>query len=72
MYLTRKFHIEGNQQLERLSRSSADLWNSICKWYWRTVDRQDHWLSKTAMRRWHCKGHDVLPSQTAYKFSAAI
>ncbi|WP_259218496.1 RNA-guided endonuclease InsQ/TnpB family protein [Salinibacter ruber] len=65
MYLTRKFHIEGNQQLERLSRSSADLWNSICKWYWRTVDRQDHWLSKTAMRRWHCKGHDVLPSQTA-------
>ncbi|WP_341481524.1 transposase [Salinibacter ruber] len=57
--------MEGNQQLERLSRSSADLWNSICKWYWRTVDRQDHWLSKTAMRRWHCKGHDVLPSQTA-------
>lgn len=65
MYLTRKFHIEGTEQLERLSRSSADLWNSICKWYWRTVDRQDHWLSKTAMRRWHCKGHDVLPSQTA-------
>lgn len=65
MYLTRRFHIEGNHQLERLSRSSADLWNSICKWYWRTVDRQDHWLSKTEMRRWHCKGHDVLPSQTA-------
>ncbi len=65
MYLTRKFHIEGTEQLERLSRSSADLWNSICKWYWRTVDRQEHWLSKTAMRRWHCKGHDVLPSQTA-------
>ena len=65
MYLTRKFHIEGTQQLERLSRSSADLWNNICKWYWRTVDRQDHWLSKTAMRRWHCKGHGHLPSQTA-------
>ncbi|CBH23670.1 IS605 family transposase orfB [Salinibacter ruber M8] len=65
MYLTRKFHIEGTDQLERLSRSSADLWNSICKWYWRTVDRQDHWLSKTAMRRWHCKSHNVLPSQTA-------
>ncbi|MCS3611300.1 RNA-guided endonuclease InsQ/TnpB family protein [Salinibacter ruber] len=65
MYLTRKFHIEGTEQLRRLSRSFADLWNSICKWYWRTVDRQDHWISKTAMRRWHCKGHDVLPSQTA-------
>jgi putative transposase len=65
MYLTRKFHIEGTEQLERLSRSSADLWNHICKWYWRTVDRQDHWLSKTAMRRWHCKGHGRLPSQTA-------
>ena len=65
MYLTRKFHIEGTDQLERLSRSSAGLWNDICKWYWRTVDRQGHWLSKTAMRRWHCKGHDVLPSQTA-------
>jgi putative transposase len=65
MYLTRKFHIEGTEQLDRLSRSSADLWNRVCKWYWRTVDRQDHWLSKTAMRRWHCKGHDVLPSQTA-------
>jgi len=70
-YLTRTFHIEGTdhiegtEQLDRLSRSSADLWNSICKWYWRTVDRQNHWLSKTAMRRWHCKGHDVLPSQTA-------
>ena len=65
MYLTRKYHIEGTEQLDRLSHASADLWNSICKWYWRTVDRQDHWLSKTAMRRWHCKGHDVLPSQTA-------
>ena len=65
MYLTRNFHIEGTDQLERLSRCSAGLWNSICKWYWRTVDRQDHWLSKTAMRRWHCKSHDALPSQTA-------
>ena len=65
MYLTRKFHIEGTDQLERLSRSSADLWNQVCKWYWRTVDRQNHWLSKTAMRQWHCKGHDTLPSQTA-------
>ena len=65
MYLTRKFHIEGTEQLERLSRASAKLWNDVCKWYWRTVDRQDHWLSKTAMRQWHCKGHDVLPSQTA-------
>ena len=65
MYLTRKFHIEGTQQLERLSRASAELWNDTCKWYWRTARRQDHWLSKTAMRQWHCKGHDVLPSQTA-------
>lgn len=65
MYLTRIFHIEGTEQLEKLSRASADLWNRICKWHWRMVDRQDHWLSKTAMRLWHCKGHDVLPSQTA-------
>ena len=65
MYLTRKFHVEGTDQLERLSRCSADLWNNICKWYWRTAGRQDHWLSKTAMQRWHCKGHESLPSQTA-------
>ena len=65
MYLTRKFHIEGTDWLERLSRSSADLWNNICTWYWRTARRQDHWLSRTATRRWRCKGHDVLPSQTA-------
>ena len=65
MYLTRKFHIEGTDRLERLSHASAQLWNRICTWYWRTAGRQDHWLSKTAMRRWHCRGHDVLPSQTA-------
>ena len=65
MYLTRKFHIESTDQLEKLSRASAKLWNDVCKWYWRTVNRQDHWLSKTAMRKWHCKSHDVLPSQTA-------
>ena len=65
MYLTRKFHIESTDQLEKLSRASAELWNDVCRWYWRTVDRQDHWLSKTAMRQWHCKDHDVLPSQTA-------
>lgn len=65
MYLTRRFHIDSTEQLERLSRSSADLWNSICKWYWRTVDRQDHWLSKKASQRWHCKEHPSLHSQTA-------
>jgi putative transposase len=56
MYLTRKFHIEGTERLRRLSRSSADLWNRVCKWYWRAVDLQDHWPGKTAMRRWHCSG----------------
>ena len=50
---------------EELSRASADLRNDIVKWYWRTVDRQDHRLSNTAMDRWHCKSHDGLPSQTA-------
>jgi putative transposase len=65
MYLTRKFHIESTEQLKRLSRSSANLWNRICKWYWRTVDRQDHWLSKKASQRWHCKGHDDLHSQSS-------
>jgi putative transposase len=65
MHLTRTFHIDSTDQLEKLSRASADLWNDVVKWYWRTAGRQDHWLSKTAMRKWHCKGHGVLPSQTA-------
>ncbi len=68
MQKTRKLNIEDpelEEQLNELASASADLWNTICTWHWRTVDRQGHWLSKTAMQRWHCKGHPNFHSQTA-------
>ena len=65
MQKTRKLNIGDHEQLDELASVSADLWNTICTWYWRTVDRKDHWLSREAMMRWHCKGHSDLHSQTA-------
>ena len=68
MEKVRKFKIkdpELEEQLNELASASADLWNTICTWHWRTVDRQGHWLSKTAMQRWHCKSHPKFHSQTA-------
>ncbi len=53
------------EKLNELASVSADLWNTICTWHWRTVDRQGHWLSQGAMMRWHCKGHPDFHSQTA-------
>jgi len=68
MVKTRKLKIKDSElerQLDELASVSADLWNTICTWYWRTVDRQDHWLSQGAMMRWHCRGHLDFHSQTA-------
>lgn len=65
MQKTRKLKVEDSEQLDKLASASANLWNRICKWYWRTVDRQDHWISKSAMQKWHCKGHPELHSQSA-------
>lgn len=65
MHKTRKLHIGESDHLDDLAQASAGLWNQICTWYWRTADRQDHWLSKTAMQRWHCKGHSDFHSQSA-------
>jgi len=69
MQKTRKLKIKNSEQLDQqfdeLASASAELWNTICTWYWRTVDRQDHWLSQGAMMRWHCKGHSDFHSQTA-------
>ena len=65
MHKTRKLHIGESDRLDNLSSASAELWNNICKWYWRTVDRQDHWLTKGAMMEWHTSGHDIFHAHTA-------
>ena len=68
MHKVRKLSIEDSEleeQLNELATASADLWNTICTWYWRTLDRQNHWLSQGAMMRWYCKSHDDFHSQTA-------
>lgn len=65
MHKTRKLHIGSSEHLDELARSSADLWNSVCKWYWRTVDRQDHWLSEGGAKRWFTKGHPSFHSQSS-------
>jgi putative transposase len=62
---TRKLHIGESERLDELSRSSADLWNEICTWYWRWVDRQDHWTSKGQMQKWCVNGHDDFQAHTA-------
>ncbi|MCS3856600.1 transposase, partial [Salinibacter ruber] len=51
--------------MDELSRSSADLWNEICTWYWRWVDRQDHWTSKGQMQKWCVNGHDDFQAHSA-------
>ncbi len=69
MHKVRKLKIKDSEdleeQLDELASASADLWNTICTWYWRTVDRQKHRLSQGAMMRWHCKDHPDFHSQTA-------
>jgi putative transposase len=65
MHRTRKLHIGESDRLDELASASADLWNRICKWYWRTVDRQDHWLSKGSMQKWHANGHESFHAHTA-------
>jgi len=68
MHKVRKLKIKDSEleeQLDELASDSADLWNTICTWYWRTVDRQGHWLSQGAMMRWHCKDHSDFHSQTS-------
>ncbi|WP_251931430.1 RNA-guided endonuclease InsQ/TnpB family protein [Salinibacter ruber] len=62
---TRKLHIGKSKRLDELSRSSADLWNEICTWYWRWVDRQDHWTSKGQMQKWCVNGHDDFQAHSA-------
>lgn len=65
VHKTRKLRIGDSEQLDQLAQSSAHLWNSLCKWYWRTVGRQDHWLSEGAAKRWFAKGHSDFHSQSA-------
>jgi len=65
MHKTRKLRIGESDRLDELASASADLWNRICKWYWRTVDRQDHWLSEGATKRWFAKGHPDFYSQSS-------
>lgn len=65
MRRTRKLHIGESEQLDELARSSADLWNSVVKWYWRTVERQDHWLSEGAAKKWFAKGRSDFHSQSS-------
>jgi len=65
MYKTRKLKLGQSDQLDELAEASAKLWNDVCKWYWRTVDRQDHWLSVKAFKRWHAKSHESFHSQTS-------
>ena len=69
MHKVRKLKIKDSEKLEEqlneLASASADLWNDVCTWFWRTVDRQNHWLSQGAMMKWHCKGHPDFHSQTA-------
>jgi len=65
MHKTRKLHIGESDQFDELASASADLWNDICKWYWRTVNRQDKWLSKESMQKWHVDGHKDFHAHTA-------
>jgi len=65
MHLTRKLHLGESDQLDRLASASADLWNEICTWYWRWVDRQDHWASKGQMQKWRVNGHGQFHAHTA-------
>jgi putative transposase len=65
MHKTRKLHIGESEHLDKLSRLSADLWNRICKWYWRIVNRQGHWLSERNAKEWFSKNHNDFHSQTA-------
>lgn len=62
---TRKLHIGESERLDELSRSSAELWNEIATWYWRWVDRQNHWCSKGQMQKWCVNGHDDFQAHTA-------
>ena len=65
VHKTRKLHIGESDQLDKLASASADLWNRICKWYWRTVSRQDHWLSEGAAKQWFAKGNSEFHSQSS-------
>ena len=65
MYRTWKLHIGESDQLDTLASRTAELWNQICTWYWRTVRRQGHWTSKGQMRKWHVNGLEGLHSHTA-------
>jgi len=65
MHKTRKLHIGESERLDELASASAELWNRICTWYWRTVDRQDHFLSKWSMQKWHVNGHEDFHIHTA-------
>jgi len=66
MYLTRKLKLGRTDQLDRLARRAGDLWNRICKWHWRFVDRQGYWLSKGQSQKMYCKGYrGGLHSQSA-------
>ena len=65
MYLTRKMKLGQSEQLDMLARASGDLYSQIVTSHWRLIRKKGVWLSKTAMQRWRCQGHDVLHSQTA-------
>ena len=45
MHKVRKLKIKDSEleeQLNELASVSADLWNDVYTWFWRTVDRQGH------------------------------
>jgi len=65
MHRTKKLHIGESDRLDGLAQASAALWNRICMWYWRTARRQDHFLSKGAMQKWHVNGHEDFHAHTA-------
>jgi len=65
MHKTRKLHIGESERLDQLAARSADLWNRVCKWYWRVVDRQGHGLTEAAAKRWFSKGHPAFHSQSS-------